>query len=184
MIDHALAFLRDELSSYLNELYRLPDKAVLAAPAQQGGAPMTDNVISIALVNIEPETALRNAPPERLNSEEFQLQSPALKLNLKVLFATHFTDYAESLKFLTATLSFFQGRGVFTPQNSPRLKSFDRLVVELEPTTYQEWSFLAGMFGTKHTPSAVYKVRMIIIQDGTVQKRPPVVRSVGTDLNR
>ncbi len=184
MIDLALTFLRDELSSYLNSLYNLPDKAILASPAVQGGAPQPDNTISITLVNIEPESTVRNVAADRMQGTEFQKLNPALKLNLKVLFATNFTDYAESLKFLSATLSFFQGRNVFTPQNSPRLKYLDRLLLELEPTTYQEWSHLAGMLGIKHTPSAVYKVRLITIQEGTIQQRIPAVKNVKTDAGR
>ena len=184
MIDLALAFLRDELNSYLSELYQLPDKVLLAAPAPQGGAPLSDNVVFLTLVNIEPETTVRNLPANRLHNEEFQQLNPALNLNLKVLFSTHFTDYTESLKFLASTLAFFQGRSVFTAQNSPRLKQFERLVVEIETTSYQEWSFLSGMLGTKHTPGVVYKVRMVTIQDGNVQARTSVVKSVGTGVNR
>ncbi len=184
MIDFALTFLRDELSSYLTSLYKLPDKAILASPAAQGGAPQPENTISITLVNIEPEATVRNMAADRMQGTEFQKLNPALKLNLKVLFATNFTDYAESLKFLSATLAFFQGRNVFTPQNSPRLKFLDRLLLELEPTTYQEWSFISGMLGIKHTPSAVYKVRLLTIQEGTVQHRLPVVKDVRTDVSR
>ena len=43
-------------------------------------------------------------------------------------------NYTESLKFLTAVLTFFQGRSVFTPQSSPHFSpSFERLVLELWP---------------------------------------------------
>ena len=186
MIDLALTFLRDELSSYLADLYQIPDKAILASPTQPGGAMGADhsNTVSLTLVNLEPETTIRNMTADRVQNDEHQHLNPALKLNMKVLFATNFSDYTESLKFLAATLTFFQGRNIFTPQNSPRLKHFDRLVMELEPTTYQEWSFLSGMLGTKHTPSAVYKVRMISIQNGNVQSRASVILGVGTGVNR
>lgn len=184
MIDLALSFLRDELSSYLNGLYQLPDKAVLAPLPPQNGVPTAENVVSITLVNIEPEKTIRNLSADRVQHDEYQQLNPALKLNLRVLFATNFTDYTESLKFLAATLAFFQGRSVFTPQNSPRLKQLERLVLELETTTYQDWSFLASMLGTKHTPSAIYKVRMVTIQDDNVLARTPVVQAVGTSVSR
>ncbi|MBC8082581.1 MAG: DUF4255 domain-containing protein, partial [Hymenobacter sp.] len=118
----------------------------------------------------------RNLLPDRGGSGAYQYANPALTLNLRVLFAANFGDYAESLKLLGSTLAFFQGRALFTPQNAPLLDpAFDRLTVELETTSYQDWGHLWAMLGAKHRPGVIYKVKTIPIQDGlgVTGKEPP-----------
>jgi hypothetical protein len=184
MLYKALSFLTSELNDYLSRTYQLTeDRAVLAGHANPDGTPATDilNKVSVSLVNLAPESTMRNLQPERAGNGELRL-NPAVKLNLWVLFAASFSDYAESLKFMSSTLAFFQSRPAFTPQNSPRLdRSFDRLVLELETMTYHELSNLWGVVGGKYAPSAVYKVRLVTIQDGAVLDRSPAIG--GLDLN-
>ena len=102
--------------------------------------------------------------------------NPAVRLNLRVVLAANFSDYAEGLKFLSAALAFFQRRNVLTPQTSPALDAqLDKVIVELETVETQEWSYLWGMLGTKCLPAVVYKVRMLTLQevpDG--QARPAI----------
>lgn len=182
MILSALSFITTELNDYLTSAYQTTEtKAVLSALVQPNGTAVADiaDKMSVILINLEPESTVRNLQPER-GGEQLR-QNPAVKLNLRVLFAANFNNYEEALKFLGSTLAFFQGHGVFTPQNAPRLgKQFDRLVVELESTNYQEWSYLWGMAGTKAMPAVVYKVKMVAIQDGAAQGRQPTVGGVGT----
>lgn len=183
MIYSALSFLTAELNDYFNRCFQLTEeKAILSAHVSSDGSPMTDilNKVSVTLVNLEQETTVRNLPPDRSGSGEQSRINPAIKLNLRVLFAANFSDYAESLKFLDSTLSFFQGHGVFTPQNSPRLDtSIDRLTVDLESTSYNEWSYLWGMLGLKYLPGVVYRVRMVTIQDQIIQTITPTVKGLG-----
>ncbi len=186
MINTALTFLADELNDYLQSLYPTPEpKTILSAHVSLDASPVTDilNKISVTLVNLEPEATMRNISADRLGKEgDFLRINPAVKLNLLVLFAANFTDYSESLKFLTAVLTFFQGRNVFTPQNSPRLApTLERLVLELVPTTFQEWSFLWGMLGTRYVPGAVYRLRMIVIQDSKVLDSSPAIQTIAVN---
>jgi hypothetical protein len=187
MLYKALSFLTTELNEYLRRAYQLQeDRAVLSAHVTPEGTVATGivNKVSVSLVNLAPESTVRNMQPERVGNGELRL-NPAVKLNLWVLFAANFSDYEESLKFLSSTLAFFQGRPVFTPQNSPRLdRTFDRLVLELENMTYHELSNLWGVLGSKYTPSAVYKVKLVTIQDGAVQDRTPAVTGLGINPAR
>jgi len=173
MIASALSFITDELNAYFNATFQpLEPKAILSAHVNSDGTPATDitNKVSVTLINLEPESTVRNMTPTRGGGVGDFVLNPALKLNLRVLFAANFSEYTESLKFLGSTLAFFQGHSVFTAQNSPLLdKNFDRLVVELETTSYQEWSFLWGMLGTKYMPGVVYKIKMVTIQSAVVQ---------------
>jgi len=182
MLYKALSFLTSELNDYFSRTYQLTeDRAVLSAHVNADGTSATGivNKVSVSLVNLAPEATVRNLPPERVGNGELRM-SPAIKLNLWVLFAASFGDYDESLKFLSSTLTFFQSRPVFTAQNSPRLdRSFDRLVLELETMNYHELSNLWGIVGSKYMPSAVYKVRLVTIQGGAVLDRSPGVSGLG-----
>jgi hypothetical protein len=182
MLDKALLFLTTELNDYFGRTFQLlEDRAVLSAHVSPDGTPVTGivNKMSVSLVNLATESTVRNLQTERVGNGELRL-NPAIKLNLWVLFAANFTEYDEALKFLSSTLAFFQGRPVFTPQNSPRLdRGFDRLVVELESLTYHELSNLWGVLGSKYVPSAVYKVKLVTIQDGAVRDRTPAVSGLG-----
>jgi hypothetical protein len=183
MIFQALSFLTNELNAYLKSEFQTPQsKATLSAHVNSGGSSVADldNQISVTLINLEPESTVRNLLPDRSGPGPYQYANPALKLNLRVLFAANFGDYSESLKFLGSTLAFFQGHALFTPQNAPLLDpAFDRLTVELETTSYQDWSYLWGMLGAKHMPGVIYKIKMITIQDGVVLSSTPAVTSVG-----
>ena len=183
MIDVALTFLVQELNDYLTPIYQPAEPlVVLSAHVGPDGAPAADivNKISATLVNLEPEPTVRNLSADRVNTNgEYQRINPAIRLNLLVLLAANFNDYTESLKFLAAILTFFQGHGLFTPQTAPRLPpALDRLVVELEPTSYLAWSQLWGMLGTKYAPGAVYRLKMLTIQENRIQETLPPVRSV------
>lgn len=183
MIYNALSFLTSELNDYFNRSFQLTDeKAILSAHVSSDGSPVTDtlNKVSITLVNLEQETTTRNLLPDRSSSGEHLRINPSIKLNLRVLIAANFTDYSESLKFLDSTLAFFQGHSLFTPQNSPRLDAnIERLTVDLEPTSYNEWSYLWGMLGLKYLPGVVYRVRMVTVQDQIIQGNTPTVRGLG-----
>lgn len=182
MILQALSFLTNELNTYLKSAYQLQQsKATLAAHVNASGAAAEDmqNQMSVTLINLEPESTVRNLLPDRSGSGVHQQLNPALKLNLRVLFAANFSDYTEALKFLGSTLTFFQGHSVFTPLGYPLLdNAFDRLTVELETTSYQDWSYLWGMLGAKHMPGVIYKIKMITIQDGVVLSTSPAITTV------
>jgi len=172
MIDGALTFLVDELTDYLRASYSTTEaKAVLSAHSSLDASPAAEilNKVIVTLVKLEPESTLRKVSADGMSTvSEFLRSNPAIKLNLLVLFAANFTDYTESLDFMTAVLTFFQGRNVFTPQNSPRLApTFERLVLELVSTSCQDWRFLWGMLGAHHTLGAVYRLRMITAQEST-----------------
>lgn len=142
MILQALAFLTQELNTYLKGAFNTPQtRAVLAAhvgPAGESSAEL-DNQMSLTLINIGTEPTLRNQQPSRSGSGPHQQQNPALKLKLRVLVAANFGDYSEALKFLGSTLAFFQScPSLATTPGTPLDAAIDRLTVELEDTSYQD----------------------------------------------
>jgi hypothetical protein len=189
MIQQALRALTNELNAYLKQVFDLPesqDKVLLTAYTGPDGSALPDtlNKLCLTLLNLEQETTLRNGPAGRFgpggSGLEHTRANPAIRLNLRVLLAANFTDYAESLKFLAAALAFFQRKNVLTAQNCSTLdRQLDKLLIELENVTIHEWSQIWGMLGSKLLPAAVYKVRMLTLQETPAGPSLPTVGAVG-----
>lgn len=181
MIKIALEFLTFELNSYLKSVFTLTeDKAILSSYTNLDGSLSSRNIdkVTLSLINIEPETSLRNVSSIKVKQDEAIRKSPSIGINLYVLAGATFNDYAESLKFISQTLTFFQSHGVFTSQTSSLDPSIDRLVVDLQSVSFQEWSHIWGMLGGKHTPAVLYKVRTLTIQEDLSQGSIPLITSI------
>ncbi len=118
--------------------------------------------ISVTLVSVSQEQNVRHKTPN--------LADMPINLTLLVLFAVYSGDdgsYEQSLKELSAVMSFFQGNPVLTSQNIPDLPAdIERLVFRLETQTIQEQQNMWAMLGGKHVPSATYRVNLVPIMEG------------------
>jgi hypothetical protein len=173
MLDVALNFLTAELNSYLVvrgarkatdelgkiEIGRLVDDT--------GKWAIQEDHMGATLIHIEEERVLREQLAERvLSSGKYVVLEPKLKLNLHVLFAAKFQRYEEALRSLALVLTYFQSHPTFTPDTHPGLDArIERLTVELESLTYEQLNQIWAYLGAKHLPSAIYKVRLISLQD-------------------
>lgn len=193
MIHFALQALVSELDAYVKRTFDLNDSqpvVLLTALAAPDGSVLADtlNKLCLTLVNLEQETTLRNGATGRTQEVgtglAYTRANPAIRLNLRVVLAANFSDYTESLKFLSAAISFFQRKNVLTPQNTPALdQQLDKLIVELETVNTQDWSFLWGMLGTKCLPAVVYKVRMLTLQETPDGPAVPAIGAINQQLN-
>lgn len=175
MLDIAIAFLADELNSYLRKRGVLSQPDDIVVPGQlvneRGGWLISEGKIGLTLINIEEERVLRDQVPDRvyMNGNHIVLQ-PALKLNLIVLFsarASAATDsYSNSLNFISHVLTFFQANPSFSAESSagldPRILKLKAELLSCTPEQLnQTWAYL----GCKYLPSAIYRVRMVMLQD-------------------
>jgi hypothetical protein len=63
-------------------------------------------------------------------------------------------------------IQFFQAKNVFTPENTTELDPrVQKLIIELHPMSFEQQNYLWGMVGGKYLPSALYKFRLLVIQD-------------------
>ena len=75
------------------------------------------------------------------------------------------TDYIESLKQLTAVVTFFQNNRLFRPQTHPDLpEQIPQLSLELVTLSMSEQNELWSALKVAYHPSVVYKVRLLYIQ--------------------
>jgi len=188
MIDKTLAFVLGELNAFLGTVFPASEPhAVLSSLAQQDGSPPPgiENKILLTLINVERDTtAFAPNLPTRTEAGLATRVNPPLNLNLNFLVSASFTtDYLEALRFLSSSLGFFQSKPVFTPQNSPAFpRGLERLTMEMVNVSIPDLQNLWASAGAKYLPSALYKARMLTIQDGWVAERVPTITGTETKV--
>lgn len=184
IIYQALYFLKNQLNSYLKfqlgDVYG--DTAFISNPVGQDGsaAANTSDRILLTLTNVEEERIgkMQTPPLKSVNGQEVRV-NPEIKLNLYVLFIANRNNYEESLKFISHVITFFQGKHVFTAQNSPDLDpQISKLIAELSTVSYEQLNNLWGAMGAKYMPSVLYKVRMLTVQSDEVLDRPEKITRI------
>ncbi len=185
MIDVALKFLVTELNAYLVRS-RGPFNSdlgkVLLGPVidESGKWAVPENRVTATLVNVEEDRILKSQLPESVLVDHRRVvREPELKLNLHVLFAARFQDYEQALKQLSAILTFFQATPSFTRDQHPSLDvRIEKLVPELVSATFEQLNQMWAFLGGKQLPSALYKVRLVTLQDRDTPRLQPPVTSV------
>jgi uncharacterized protein DUF4255 len=182
MLDVALKFLASELNSYLlsrtgSEFGKVEVGRLVDDTGKWAGQ---EDHLGAALVNVEEERTLKPQLPEKalVNGNLVTLE-PALRLNLHVLFAAHFQHYDQALRYLSHVLTFFQAHPSFNqdryPDLDPRIR---KLTAELLALNYEQLNQLWAYIGGKHLPSAVYKFRLVSLQDVEPSAVQPPITSI------
>lgn len=141
------------------------------------------NKVTPLLINIEEEGHLR--PGDRFSrvavngNREFVF--PDVRLNLYILFVSHFQEYADALNYLSLIVKYFQSHPVLDHQNTPGLhKDIDKLVIELKTLPLTEQNEVWNALRSAYRPSLLYRVRMLVFQDQSSVTAPSDVREVRT----
>lgn len=141
-----------------------------------------DDQIGVALVNVEEERALRSQLPQAQYIDGRQvIVEPEIKLNLHLLFAAQFKRYDQALRQLSLVLTFFQSHPVFTRERYPGLDArIEKLAVDLISLSFEQLNQLWAFVGAKQLPSAVYRVRLVALQEGEPAAiQPPITTIAG-----
>ncbi|MFM9984382.1 MAG: DUF4255 domain-containing protein [Flavobacteriales bacterium] len=172
------------MNQYFNVKLSLnEDRVILSALGKQEGgiAVNTENKVVMSLVHIERETAFRNNP--KLPALPVGTNQP-IQLNLFVLFACNFSagNYSEALRFLAFVIAFFQQKGSFTHSNTPSLNTrIEKINIEMAEVAFDQLNNLWSMLGTPYMPSALYKVRMIQIDDSIIREYRPNIEAIDSN---
>ena len=186
MLDLAIKFLTGELNSYL--LARSGGNfgsAVLTRIVTDAGKwAIPDDQIGVALVSVEEERALKSQLPQAVYADGRQvLLEPELKLNLHLLFAANFKQYDQGLRQLSHLLTFFQAHTVFTRERyaglDPRI---EKLGVDLVSLSFEQLNQLWAFVGAKQLPSAIYRVRLVALQDIEPAAVQPPITTIGSTV--
>jgi hypothetical protein len=187
MIDDAVLFLRQHLSSVLKSLSGAApgdlaeEPVVFVDDAKMDSVTFKPGAVSVLLVNIEEETTLREPDPYLRVSPNGACKAvqPEIRINLYVLFVAQFTQYEQSLKYLSRIVQYFQNHRVFNQQNAPELSQrIDRLVLELITLPFSEQNEIWNALRTAYRPSVLYKVRMIVFRDEDALPLPGIAEII------
>jgi hypothetical protein len=185
MINSVFTFLRDELNSYIAartgivpaggagvqvRLTRLVD--------ENGRYAFADDSLALSMIALDEERTFRAQVPSRSYVDgQHVVNQPELQLNMHALVAANFRQYDEALKYLALVMTFFQAHFVFTRQSHPGLNAgIEKLTVELQSLGYEQLNQIWAFVGAKQLPSAVYRVRVAVLQDREpVSVGPPIL---------
>lgn len=175
MIDLAINHLTSELNQHLMRSFDLhEDVVVVSNILEQDGTVSShiNNKIVVSLVNIEKDTVPYQQPVAAVAGASSAIShSPPQFFNLYLMFASYFSgnNYQEGLKFISRTISYFQGQPVFNQQNSPGMDSaIDKLILDVENLNISDLSNLWGVLSGKYLPSVLYKIRMAVYDSDVV----------------
>lgn len=182
MIDKALGTLADGLQNYLVRIPGLnissrEPVALKHVVEYDGSLALPDESLGIFLVNIEEERVTRSQIGHLTGPDgTVSHVNPEVKLNLYIVVAANFSKYKTGLEYLSGAIRFFQGKSVFTPDNTPEMEpAIQKLIVEMITLSFEQQNHLWGSLGAKYLPSVLYRVRMLIMQEAMAfDEQPPV----------
>ena len=197
MIDNALTLLRDELDAYFTRTGN-PTSVVIdniALWETENNENLKDSVV-ITLVNVEEEATLKNRTPYKRNPNgTINYEQPPIFINLYLLISANFSGsrikYLSALTRLSSVLQFFQNRRSFTIANSPNtdlgqngtpeeledLREM-KLYVEFHTLNFEQINHLWGSLGGKQMPFALYKARLVKLQEREPLLDAPLIEEI------
>ena len=192
MIYHLLSAIQSELNDFIKlkdpTNFSNLDIVVISNLVNQNGElafttnnqNQTEHKIVITLVNVEEERILKEQNYFKKTPEDNIISlNPELRINLSVLFTAYSTSYETSLRILSYLLGFFQMKNIFNPQNTPELDGFiEKATVELQTLSAEQNNHLWGYVGAKYMPSVVYRIKMLVIQEGQKKMESPPITTI------
>jgi hypothetical protein len=186
MLYETLSFLAAELNGYLNaKLVATSDPRVKlgnVARALDGSLTSTfslEDKVVLTLVNLEEDRVARRPDAMVKAGATARYKNPPLLLNLYTLFSIHKDNYEDSLLLLGHIVQFFQFQNQFTPLSHPALDArIERLAVELYTMNFEQVNHLWSTLGGKYLPSALYKVRQIVVDENAVTSESGLIREI------
>ncbi|MGH1385388.1 DUF4255 domain-containing protein [Kordia sp.] len=189
MIEKALQFTEKALNQYVKKKFGLDEDIVIINPIidQNGVVPAKNqNKIIISLIHVEQETTKqfynRN---QKLDNGNFVRTPLGHRYNLFTLITPNFDDYIEALKFLDASIQFFQiNEMIDATKNAEIPPEIGKLEYEFQKgENYMQMQNLWTALGAKYQPSIIYKVRLVTITSDEVEGFDTGIISINTNAD-
>ncbi|HET6990057.1 MAG TPA: DUF4255 domain-containing protein [Bacteroidia bacterium] len=202
MIDLALDFLTKEINAFLLQKNGptpsvSPEIVLTNVAAEDGNWAIPPRTLGLSLINIEEDRVNKDQQTAFRNPQgDIEHYNPEIKLNLYILVSANFASgdaggstnttgvYAEGLKQLSYVIGFFQGKYVFTTDNSPLLDaSIKKLIVELYSSSFEQQYNFWTVVGAKYLPSVLYRVRMLTYQEQRLLDQQQPITNIDIELS-
>lgn len=177
VLDKAITFLQKHLNNQLKG-EAIQDRVVLAK-LQRDYVELAPEAVTVILVGLEPDAISRAANPRRatVSASSAGPVYPEIRLNLHLLFAARSESYETALRHVSAIIRYFQHMPVLTQHNAPDMDpAIDKLVMELQELSYKQQNDIWSMLKVAAVPSALYRVRMVVFEQG-VSATPRIVET-------
>lgn len=194
MIYEALQIISEQLDNYLSSqglsnLVKLENIALLDSSSEN--AANVNGKVVLTLLNLEEEASLKNLPNFKVKNGTTEYKNPPVHLNLFLLISANCDTYDKSLRCISKTIQFFQGKKVFTSANTVYNRTnvafdvFDQFKFNLELYTlsFEQLNYVWGTLGGRQLPSVVYKIQLIEITQDIKLGASGVITHIGGDLN-
>ncbi|MBT3385297.1 MAG: DUF4255 domain-containing protein [Prolixibacteraceae bacterium] len=194
MIYEALQILKEQLDTYfekvgLGKIIALENIALWESGSEE--ANKVDGKVVLTLLNIEAETTLKNAPVAQVVNNKTEYRNPPVHLNFFLLVSANCDTYDKSLRSISKTIEFFQGKSVFTSANTIYNRTnvaFDvldyfKFVLNIYTPSFEVLNHVWGTLGGRQLPSAIYKVQLIQIERDKKLSSSEVITHVSGKLN-
>ncbi|MEN9866777.1 MAG: hypothetical protein RL748_2367 [Pseudomonadota bacterium] len=189
MINAVLSFLKSTLNNHLRVsgvVHDTQEDQVIFPPGTNTDTlDLKLGAVSLLLVRLEQEKVLRAPDLYRriLPDGSTQVAEPEIRLELYVLFAARYPQYEDSLRNLSAIISYFQHHRVITHDTAPELgENIQQLVLEMVTLSFAEQNEIWGSLRLHYQPSALYKVKMIVYQADARPSAASPVSDLGIEV--
>jgi hypothetical protein len=165
MIEAALTLVCDELDRLLRQTCQVVEPlAILSSLVERDGSIVVGamNKIVMFVANIASDTNPGNMVLP--NAGAFAPRPPPMTLTVTTVFAANFSssNYAEGLRLLSDTISFFEARPIFDQRNTDRLSpSIERVSLTMQNLDPDALGQLWGISGGHYIPSVVYRICIV-----------------------
>ncbi|AXG69267.1 hypothetical protein KORDIASMS9_01487 [Kordia sp. SMS9] len=189
MIEKALQFTGKTLNQYVKMKFGLDDDVVVINPIidQTGAVPKENqNKIIISLIHVEQETTKQfYNQNQRVSDGNYVRKSLSHRYNLYTLITPNFDNYIEALKFLDASIQFFQINEMVDATKSAEIpKEISKLEYEFQKgENYMQMQNLWTALGAKYQPSVIYKLRLVTIVADEAEGFDTAVQSINTNTD-
>jgi len=184
MIDRAVSLVALRLNQHLRQRFGSADDLVaLTNLTDVEGKPAAAarNRLVMFVTNLSEENAARRVP-QRRSSTDGRLGGTAetVHLNVHLMLASNFDpeNYLESLKILSHGVQFFQSTPLFDHRSAPEMDAgLSQLALEIQNLDSETAAQLWGTHGGRYVPSVLYKMRLVAIASGALEREDFVIRT-------
>lgn len=193
MIYEAIQIISEQLDNYLsssglNNLIKLENIAMIETSAEN--TEKVNGKLILTLINLDQENTLKNLPDYKvINKQSTEYRNPPICLNLFLLISANCNTYVNSLRSISKTIEFFQGKSTFTSENTTYTTKEDfevlsnfKLIANLYTPTFEELNHIWGTLGGRQLPSVIYKIQMIEIDRKELTGTGPVILKITDTL--